>query len=411
MKTYKTLIRLLALQVSLFLSSSIAFALEGQAVASQKIANEMRVFTDDGTTAGLVLLAADREQVLACTAVGWANVEKKVPIREDAMFWIASMTKPVTAVALLMLVDEGKISLDDPVSKYLPEFEAPQKIVSAAAEKLSVTNQTTAAPSNNDAAATTTELRTKPITIRQLLSNTSGLRFGAGEPSIDAFSLAEMASKAAKSNLLFEPGSDYSYSTLNFTVAGRVLEVVVGEPYENFLQRRIFDPLSMSDTTFWPNQRQIARLADTYAGDPRAGKLTAKKTPRLFYPLDDRERRHPAPGGGLFSTAADIGKFGQMLLNRGVVHGQRLLSEQVITEMTSRQTPPNVKTNYGLGLSLGKDSFGHGGALATNLVVYPKENIVAVFMVQKYGGWGSADGEKMLPKFRSLALELSKPSP
>ncbi|MDR1283797.1 MAG: beta-lactamase family protein [Opitutaceae bacterium] len=409
MKMCKNLVRSLALSASIFLTISSALAVEARDAASRKIATEMRMFTDEGTTAGLVLLAADRERVLSCTAVGWANIEKKIPMREDALFWIASMTKPVTAVALMMLVDEGKISLDDPVSKYLPEFDAPQKIVSTAAEKLSVTNQTAVALVGNGAASTPTGVRTKPITLRQLLSNTSGLRFGAGEPSIDAFSLAEMASKAAKSNLLFEPGSDYSYSTLNFTVAGRVLEVVTGEAFEKFLQRRIFDPLEMSDTTFWPDTQQIARLADTYAGDPKAHTLTAKNTPRLHYPLDDRERRHVAPGGGLFSTAADIGKFGQMLLGRGAAHGRRLLSERAVAEMTSRQTPPNVKNNYGLGLGLNDGSFGHGGALSTDFIVYPQENLVAVFMVQKYAGWGTPDGGKMLPGFHRLVRELYKP--
>ncbi|MDR1190349.1 MAG: beta-lactamase family protein [Verrucomicrobiales bacterium] len=411
MKFLKNCARALTLTAAVL---SIARATTGplptDSPAAQKIAAEMRVFTDRGDTAGLVLLVADGERVLAVAPVGWASLEEKIPLRADAMFWIASMTKPVTTVALLMLVDEGKISLDDPVAKYLPEFNAPQKIVPAEAEKLAVTNRTEAGVSGASVAPApaSVSVRQQPITIRHLLSNTSGLRFGASEPTIDAWSLAEFAARAAQSDLLFEPGADYSYSTLNFTVAGRVIEVVAGEPYEIFLQRRVLDPLGMSDTTFWPNQAQIARLAGAYAGDPQTRTLTAKTPSRTRRPLDDRQR-HPAPGGGLFATAADVAKFGQFLLNGGVARGQRLLSEKSFVEMTKRQTPPTVRTSYGLGLSVSGDSFGHGGALGTNFSVWPKEQLVLVFMVQKLAGWGGPDGDQIQPRFNALARELFAP--
>jgi CubicO group peptidase (beta-lactamase class C family) len=376
-------------------------------------ADTARPYVADGTLAGAVFLAASGDKILACEATGLADIASESPMRTDSVFWIASMSKPVTAAALMMLVDEGKVSLDDPVSKYIPAFNAPQKIVPKDAEKLSnVTNLTSALPGSSappqaDAAVT---FRKTAITVRQILSHTSGLRFSAPaeKPTLDLLPLAQCVALYAATDLLFEPGTDYSYANAGINTAGRIIEIVSGMPYETFLQKRLFDPLGMKDTTFWPAGEQLTRLATSYKGDPEKRTLTPQPVSQLRYPLDDRVNRHPMPAGGLFSTARDVAYFGQLLLNKGVFNGQRLLSEAAVAEMTRRQTPPG-KATYGFGLTLQSNGrFGHGGAYATQFMVWPEDNLVTVFMVQKIDKWGGPDGEKIRPALENQARELAR---
>lgn len=371
-------------------------------------------YVDNGTLAGAVMLAADNKNILACESVGYADIATKKSMTADAIFWIASMTKPMTAAAVMMLADEGKLSLDDPVSKYIPAFAAPQKIVPNAAEKLAVANQenSAAAPVAASSAAPV-RMRQREITIRHLLSHTAGLRgrLPWETPSLDLKSLEKNAGLYAASDLLFEPGTDYSYANPGINTAGRIVEIVSGMPFETFLQKRILDPLGMKDTTFWPSGAQLARIATSYKGDPVKRTLKPSPVTALRYPLDDRVNRHAFPGGGLFSTAADVACFGQLLLNKGVFNGRRLLSENAFAEMTRRQTPPNVKTSYGLGLHLRPDSFGHGGAYGTEFLVWPDDNLVTVFMVQRASNYGTPDGDKIRPAFEKRAREIARAAP
>ncbi|MDR0902384.1 MAG: beta-lactamase family protein, partial [Opitutaceae bacterium] len=372
-------------------------------------------YVADGTIAGAVFLAASGDKILACEAVGQADIASQKPMREDSIFWIASMSKPVAGTALMMLVDEGKISLDDPVSKYIPEFAAPQKIVPMDAGQLfSVTNLTGAPPDAGAAQEAGAQTASRParqrdITVRHVLSHTSGLRFSAPDekPTFDLLPLAKCVALYAATDLLFEPGTDYSYSNAGTNTVGRVVEIVSEMPYETFLQTRIFDPLGMRDTTFWPNEEQLPRVATSYRGDLPKRTLTPQPVHQLRYPLNDRANRHPFPGGGLFSTAGDVARLGQLLLNKGLFNGKRLLGETAVAEMTRRQTPSG-KPDYGLCLLRQPGKFGHGGAYTTEFMIHPGESLVTVFMTQKIGDWGGPDGDKIIPAFEQQARELAR---
>lgn len=338
------------------------------------IAAALRPFVDNHTLAGAVTLVADKDEVLDVTAVGFSDVTAGTPIRPNAVFWIASQSKPITATALMMLVDEGKVKLDDPVEKYLPEFRG----------------QWLAAEQDNDHMLL--KHPKHPITVREILSHTSGLPFASKmeTPTLDMLPLREAVRSYALTPLLFEPGTKYQYSNAGINTAGRIIEVVSGMPYEVFLAQRLFEPLGMKDTTFRPDAGQIARLAKSYRPDSHKAGLEETTVGQLKYPLDNPGRQ-PMPAGGLFSTAADLGRFCQMVLNGGEFHGKRYLSEAAVKEMTSKQTGESVKEGYGLGWSTGGGSFGHGGAYATNMTIDTKRGLITVFLVQHAGFPGNGN--------------------
>jgi len=331
------------------------------------IARALQPFVDASRLAGAVVLVADRERVLALETVGFADIEARRPMRTDTLFWVASQTKPVTAAALMMLVDEGKVGLDDPVVKYVPEFSG-----------LMV--------GPRDGQGTTpVHPPSHAITIREILSHTSGLRFlnAKDKMVIDAVPLADAVQHALLEPLLFDPGTAYSYSNEGIDTAGLIVQMLSEMPYERFLQERLFTPLGMSDTSFVPTTEQLQRLATIYR--PReGGGLEPTRTGFLRYPLDDL-RRHPAPGGGLFSTAHDMMRFCQMFLNGGVLEGRRYLSEAAVREMTKRQTAPGIAESYGLGWGVGPNTYSHGGACSTNMTVDTRRKIITVFLVQHSG--------------------------
>jgi CubicO group peptidase (beta-lactamase class C family) len=202
--------------------------------------------------------------------------------------------------------------------------------------------------------------------------------------------------------LQFEPGSKYQYSNAGINTAGRIIEVVGGMPYEEFLDKRLFEPLGMKDTTFWPDESQLARLATSYKPNADKTNLEAITITQLKYPLNDRKRQ-PMPAGGLFSTARDLGRFCRMIMSGGVFEGKRYLSEAAVTQMTSRQTGENIKESYGLGWSTGGGSFGHGGAYATNMTIDIRRGLITVFLVQHAGFPGN--GGKSQGAFRKAAEE------
>ena len=326
--------------------------------------------------AGAVALVANKEKILSVTTVGFADVEARKPMAADSVFWIASQSKGITAAAVMMLVDEGKLSLDDPVEKYLPEFK----------------DQPVAAGKGQTVA------RVRSITIRDLLSHVSGLPFKSAEeqPTLDGLPLAVAVRTYAKAPLVTQPGAKYQYSNAGINTAARVLEVVSGQSYEDFMDKRLFGPLGMTDTTFWPDAGQVARLAKTYKPDASKKKLAPGNLGQLQADLSDRKHRHPMPAGGLFSTAKDVATFCRMLLNGGELDGRRYLSAAALKELTSRQTPAELKESYGLGLTVGPDFFGHGGAQATGMEIRTKDGLVLVWMVQHQGfpgKGGQAQGE------------------
>jgi CubicO group peptidase (beta-lactamase class C family) len=346
-------------------------------------AASLQPFVDRGELAGATTLVATRDGVMSLQAVGFADRAAGKPMRTDSIFWIASMSKPITATALMILVDEGKVRLDDPVERYLPEFHG-QVVMSGIVGQPSLKK-----PAHS-------------ITVREILSHTSGLPFAtdAEKPTLDVLTLAERARSYARNPLLFEPGSRYQYSNAGINTAGRIIEVVSGQSFEDFLDARLLRPLGMSDTTFWPNSDQLARLATSYKPGKGEAKLEPTTIGQLKYPLDDRGRQ-PMPAGGLFSSASDVGRFCRMILNRGVWEGKRLVSEQSVAEMTRKQTG-SLPEGYGLGWSINGGTFGHGGAFATNMTIDPELGRIYVFLVQ-HDGFPGDSGGKILSSFLDAA--------
>lgn len=347
----------------------------------------LKPFVDKHELAGAVALVADKNKVLSIESVGFADIAAGKVMKQDNIFWIASQTKPMTAVAVMMLVDDGKISLDDPIEKYLPEFRGQMVVAEKDNEHIVLRK-----PKH-------------PVTVRETLNHTSGLPFKSAieEPTLDGLSLSSAVRSYAMTPLLSEPGTVYRYSNAGINTAARLIEVVGKVKYEDFMQQKLFEPLGMKDTTFWPNDAQSLRVAKSYRPDASKTNLTEFPISQLIYPLTDRGHRFPMPAGGLFSTAIDTSLFCRMLLNNGELDGKRYLSEIAIRELSKRQTPPAIKESYGLGFSVSPDSYGHGGAQATNMEIRSGKGLVLVWMVQ-HGGF-SGDGGKAQGAFKNWAMD------
>jgi len=353
----------------------------------KNLASKLQHFVDSHTLAGAVTLVATKDKVLDLSAVGYADVAAKKPMATDDLFWIASMSKPITATALMILVDEGKVNVDDPVEKYLPEFKGQMLAVEKDADHILLRK-----PKH-------------PITVKNVLSHTSGLPFSSPieKPTLDLLPLASRVQSYAMLPLDFDPDSDYKYANAGINTAGRIIEVVSGMLYEDFLDQRLFKPLGMKDTTFWPNEEQLTRLAKSYRANKDKSDIEETPIGQLKYPLNDPTRQ-PMPAGGLFSTATDLAKFCQMILNNGELNGKRYLSEAAVKQMTSRETPEGLKPSYGFGWSANGTTFGHGGAYSTNMSIDTKLGLITIFMVQN-AGWRSDEGKKIQPEFNKAATD------
>lgn len=359
-------------------------------VPTSNLAQVLQPFVDDHAIAGAVLLVADTHKTLDLSAVGYADLEAKKPMDPNDMFWIASMSKAMTASALMMLVDAGKVQLDDPVEKYLPEFQG-QMLVDP--------KDPTHTP----------QKPVHPITVREILSHSSGLPFKSAMENqlLDQHPLKDAVASYAKTPLVFQPGSSFLYSNAGINTAGRIVEVVSGMPYEDFMQQRLFNPLGMKDTTFWPTDEQVSRLAKSYKSTKDG--LVALNIGQLTYPLTDHTHRFPMPAGGLFSTATDVSKFCQMILNKGVgPGGERLLSEEAIKQMTTKQTAPSVKTPYAFGLDVGGGHIVHNGAYQTSMRMDPQLGLAVVFMIQHAGKLPDEDSKKITPTYMDAATAFIK---
>jgi CubicO group peptidase (beta-lactamase class C family) len=385
------------LLLSVALASLSALAQTTPLELSRGIARSLQPFVESHALAGAVTLVASKDKVLSLEAVGWADIAAKKPMKTDALFWIASMSKPMTTTALMMLVDEGKVNVDDPVEKYLPEFKG-QMVV---AEK--------------DDSHALLKKPAHPITVRNVLSHTSGLTPRSPlETQIDTLGLRENVWGYPMLPLKFEPGSKYEYSNAGINTAGRIIEVVSGMPYEKFMAERLFQPLGMKDTTFWPNTKQLTRLAKSYKPNQAKDGLEETTINQLTYPLTN-PRRGPCPAGGLFSTAKDCAIFCQMILNRGVHAGKRYLSEAAIDQMTCKQTGSLLKGGgYGFGWQTQRKAygsndpdtpgwFGHGGAYNTNMQIDPQHRLITIFMVQHAGFANPETKKELLPTFHLAA--------
>ena len=322
----------------------------------------MEALIKEKRAAGVVTLVVKDGRVVHFDAAGLANVETGRVMTTDAMFWIASMTKNITATAVMILVDEGKLSLDEPASKWVPELGA-------------------AKLANGQPLA-------RPVTLRDLLSHTSGLTDPDRKPTDGNVPLEQYTKDLVKEPFDFQPGEKFEYS-FGTTVAGRCVEVAAGKPFGAFIQERILGPLKMDDTTFAPDAAQRARIARTYklSGDSLVPAHNA------FLTDEPDIKREAEPSGGLFSTALDMARFYEMIRNGGELDGKRIVSVKGVAEMTKSHTVGGKPVQYGLGwftnggekkttAAFGVNSFGHGGAFATHGWVDPEKKMTVVFMVQ-----------------------------
>jgi CubicO group peptidase (beta-lactamase class C family) len=367
----------------------------------------MTAFVDQGEIAGAVTVIGRRDAILDITAVGSQDLEKHRPMTKDAVFRIASMTKPVTAIGIMILVDEGKLSVDDAVEKYLPEFRG----------------QLLTAARSRDGDVVALRKPHRPITLRDLLTHTSGLPgWPAGLADIYQKrnrTLAEGILVMSQRPLEFEPGSRWAYCNTGIDTLGRIIEVASGQRYEDFLQARIFEPLGMTDTTFYPTPAQRERLAINY--DKRDGRLIPATNTVLELP--ETGAKYPVPAGGLYSTAADLGRLYQMMLSRGAFGGKRVVSEKAVAEMTRVQTGA-LKTGFvdGMGFGFGwgvvrepKDvtadlssgTYGHGGAFGTQAWLDPAKDLFTVLLIQR-NGLQNSDATAMRRELHSLAATAVK---
>jgi CubicO group peptidase (beta-lactamase class C family) len=372
------------------------------AVTPDAIEAYLQPLVDNHTIAGAVTLIATKDRIVYLEPVGYRDLASKTPMPPDAMFWIASTSKPMTATAVMMLVDEGKIDLDAPVEKYLPEFKGQMVRVT---EPASPADAQATADSKSSAKLVPA---IHPILVREILSHTSGLPFrSAAQPgALDLLPLKDAVRSFASEPLMFQPGTNYSYSNEGLNAAARIIEVVTGMPYEQFMQERLFWPLGMKDTTFWPTPEQIGRIAKSYRLDTGTRDLVEQPVDQLTYPLNDRQHRYPMPAGGLFSTAADVSIFCRMILNGGMLDGKRYLSQASLHKMTTQQNGGLGKTSYGFGWSVSANGFGHGGAYKNAMEIDVTKGRILIFMVQQNGPWGTAAGDGIVLKLQQLSDDV-----
>src|ERR1035438_8754920 len=276
-----------------------------------RIADRMKEFITAGKTAGVVTLVARLGHVASLEAVGYQDLETKTPMRTDSIFRLASLTKPVTCAGIMILVDEGRVSLIDSAEKFLPEFKG-----------LKLNPCGTRAGYNCELVTPS-----RPVNILDLMTHTSGLPGSAPGGGTPPGTLAERVAAVHGTALLFEPGTAWNYSNIGIAALGRIIEVVTSQPYDRFLAERIFQPLAMKDTFFFVPPDKANRVASVYTYEADGLQLVPM-VPAKF----------PAPEGGLFSTAGDMARFHQMLLDKGALNGQRVLSAAAPERITTKQT-------------------------------------------------------------------------
>jgi CubicO group peptidase (beta-lactamase class C family) len=361
----------------------------------------MRALVDQSQLAGVTTLVARHGKVVHFDAYGVKNLETRAPLTKDTIFRIASMTKPIVGVAMMMLWEEGKWTLDDPVSKHIPEF-AGLKV----------------ATPNGDVA------QTKPMTMRQLMSHTAGFDTSGGYEGKNITDrtqpLQAMIDKLAKLPLAVQPGTDWRYGPV-VDIQGYVVEKLSGKTLDVFLRDRIFTPLGMSDTGFWVEESKKDRITNIHTYGPDKKIMTA--------PTQGNPTRKPvflSGGGGLLSTTSDYLKFAQMVLNGGQAGGKRFLKASTVELMRTNVLEPGVVVDLygptyninGIGFGLdfaiildpakantpeGKNSFYWGGAFGTWFWLDPTNDVVVVGMIQNVEGSRPDRGS---PQVRPLSRKL-----
>jgi len=349
-----------------------------------------KAFVDDHTVAGVVTMVLHNGKVVEFDAEGMADAEAGKAMQKDTIFQIMSMTKPFTGVGIMMLAEEGKLGLRDPVERYLPEFHGLRVV-------------TTTGP---DAARTGEPVHA--ITIRDLMTHTSGM-FDSAPADLPDYnqkmnvSLADLMKTFSKQPLLFQPGTHWSYSSPGIDILGRIIEVCSGQKYEDFIAQRLLVPLGMKDSFFFPDAARVGRIAMVYEG--HGGTLT--RSPASILGGDPAKHREgaidPAPAWGLHSTAEDLSHFYEMMLEGGSYKGRRYLSEfsvKLMTEVHTGDLNPSGwmgGSGYGLTWEVVKDpfgeleghslgTFGHGGAFGTQGWIDPRTKLITIMLIQRSNG-------------------------
>lgn len=386
----------------------VALVVAGASFAADRfdgVPRALQPFVEQGEISGAVALVATKDEVLHVSAVGQSDLASGRKMTADDLFWIASMTKPLVGVCVGMLVDDGKLSFDDPVEKHLPEFRNLWVVQEQTPERRVLVKAA------------------RPITLRDLLTHTSGLgEYGVTGPH---WTLAEMAKALAREPLRFQPGGRWAYSTAGLDLAGRVIEVASGMPFARFVQTRLFDPLGMKDSTWWISAEQERRRAHTYVLSAQTRKLEEAVIPYMYGGTVTDAARPALGGAGLFATARDVAKFYQMMLRGGEFDGKRLLKPETVAELTRKQTGelrarPGMP--WGLGFCVIEDptqmeanrtlspgTFGHGGAFGTQSWADPQRGLVYVFLIQRDKIPNNPDNSPMRRAYQTAVEAALKP--
>ena len=380
-----------------------------------RITEMMKRHIAAGEISGGVTLVARHGRIAHLEATGVTDIDTKKPMTKDAVFRIASMTKPVTGLAIMMMMEEGKLKITDPVSKYISSFKD---------LKVAVSEPKKAGAANAAAADEPTPLKyysvpaEREITIRDLLTHVSGLASGAmsndsiRRPEIarkPTDTLADFIPRLGRSLLEFQPGSRWSYSPqAGFDTLGRIVEITSGMPFDQFLRQRVFDPLGMKDVSFYPTDTLEPRLVTPYQIDPK-GRMSKNTNPGSM-----QSKVYFMGSGGLITTAEEYAKFAQMLVNGGELNGKRLLSPRTVGYMASVHASDKLEgrvpgEGFGLSVRVVRDavasgarvsdgSFGWSGAYGTHFWVDQKEDLIAIMMIQ-------TPVREMRPEFENAVMQ------
>jgi CubicO group peptidase (beta-lactamase class C family) len=378
--------------VTLVSPESVGFSADGL----NALTRTMRGLVDDGKLAGVTTLVARHGRVVQFDAYGVRDLDSRAPVEKDTIFRIASMTKPIVGVAMMMLWEEGKWALDDPVSKHIPQF-ANLKVATPAGE----------VP------------QTRPMTMRQLMSHTAGFDASAGyaDDNLRAGNLQDMINKLARLPLAFQPGREWRYGP-SVDIQGYLVEKLSGQTLDVFLKQRIFEPLRMTDTGFWVDRSKAGRATKVFTYNE--GKTLIAAPNQVRGDLTEKPA-FLSGSGGLNSTTEDYFRFSQMLLDGGQANGRRLLKASTVELMYQNVLEPGVtigRTAAGLGFGMdfaivldpkaadtpeGKNTYYWGGAFGTWFWIDPTNDVIVVGMIQNTNGSQANSGT---PQVRPLSRRL-----
>jgi CubicO group peptidase (beta-lactamase class C family) len=377
------------------------------------IAPGMQHFVDEQKIGGAVMLIGTSQGIVYLETIGNQTLDSErhpaTPMPKDAIFRIMSMTKPITAMGIMLLRDEGKLAIDDPVEKYLPEFKGQMVLAS------------------KDEEGITLKKSNRPITIADLLTHTAGVSdYPPGIGNLNHkqnHTLGEAVAIASQRPLDFQPGAKWKYSSAGIDTLGHIIEVVSGQSFDEFLKERFFDPLQMNDTGFYLTPKQAERLAEL-CGLRDDKLIDAADLPDSHASNPTVKPKFPSPAGGLYSSAADLAKLCQMLLNGGELNGRRIIADKTLHEMTEKHTG-DIKAGFvpgsawgwgfilvdhpeGITAMLSPGTYGHGGLYGTQEWVDPVKDVYYVLLIQR-AGLGNGDASPMRREFQTLAAEAIQP--